>query len=153
MLVDEASDIEELRIPTATSEPSTSDPPPAKKKRNLESMFKADKDQDQERPLLSVEQHIIAELNCFEKAPLLDTEDPLYRGGSSSHTAILSYQNSAKIYLAVCATSAASECQFSTSGKIVSPLRASLKPEKVEMLVFLAKKTSNHSHSHSTTNR
>ena len=35
MLVDEASDIEELRIPTATSVPSTSDPPPAKKKRNL----------------------------------------------------------------------------------------------------------------------
>ena len=55
-----------------------SDPPSVKKKRNLGSMFKADKDQDQERPLISVEQRIIAELNCFEKALLLDTEeDPL----------------------------------------------------------------------------
>ena len=75
ILADEASDIEEQRIPTAASEPSTSDPPPAKNKRNLGFMFKADKYQDQERPLLSVEQRIIAELNCFEKALLLDTEE------------------------------------------------------------------------------
>ena len=59
-------------------------------------MFKADKDQDQERPLISVEQRIIAELNCFEKALLLDTEeDPLSWWKFQSHSyRILS--NSAK---------------------------------------------------------
>ena len=36
-------------------------------------------------------------------------------------------------------TSASSERLFSRSGKIVTPLRASLKPDKVDMLVFLSK--------------
>ena len=64
-----------------------SDPPSAKKKRNLGSMFKADKYQDQERSLLSVEQRIITELNCFEKALLLDTEeDPLSWWKFQSHS-------------------------------------------------------------------
>ena len=142
MLVDESADIS-LGLSTATSqvgEPSTSDPPPVKK-RNLGSMLKADKDQDdqEQMPLLSIEQRIIAELNCFEKAPLLGTEeDPLlwWKLQSPNYPILSTF---AKKYLAVCATSAASERLFSTSGKIVSPLRASLKPEKVEMLVFLAK--------------
>lgn len=45
----------------------------------------------------------------------------------------------AKKYLCVCATSCASERVFSTAGNIVTPTRSLLKPEKVNMLVFLAK--------------
>ena len=45
----------------------------------------------------------------------------------------------AKKYLAVCATSSASERVFSASGKIVTPLRSTLKPDKVNKLVFLAR--------------
>ena len=141
VLVDEAPDIVKNDTPSATtssSGPSTSDPPPVKK-RNLGSLFK-NKEQDQEQmPVLSVEQRILVELEGYEKASLLDTEeDPLQWWKVQSHSyPILS--KFAKKYLAVCATSAASERLFSTSGKIVSPLRASLKPEKVDMLVFLAK--------------
>ena len=44
-------------------------------------------------------------------------------------------------HLCICATSCTSECLFSTSGNIVSPHRASLKPHKVNMLVFFIKKS------------
>ena len=45
----------------------------------------------------------------------------------------------ARKYLCVCATSSPSERLFSTSGNVVGDNRASLKPEKVNMFVFLAK--------------
>ena len=44
----------------------------------------------------------------------------------------------ARKYLCVCATSSASERLFSSSGQIVTSLRAHLNPNKVEMLVFLS---------------
>ncbi len=45
----------------------------------------------------------------------------------------------ARKYLCICATSTPSERVFSTAGKVVGPQRALLKPDKVNMLVFLAK--------------
>ena len=44
----------------------------------------------------------------------------------------------AKKYLCVPATSTVSERLFSRSGRIVTPIRSSLKPDSVEMLVFLS---------------
>ena len=43
-----------------------------------------------------------------------------------------------KKYLCVPATSTPSERLFSKSGQVVSPQRASLNPETVQMLVFLS---------------
>ena len=43
-------------------------------------------------------------------------------------------------YLCICAGSAASERLFNNSGNVVTPKRSCLKPYKVNMLVFLAKK-------------
>ena len=45
----------------------------------------------------------------------------------------------AKKYLCISASSVASERVFSTSGLIVSPRRARLTEEHIDMLVFLAK--------------
>ena len=42
-------------------------------------------------------------------------------------------------YLCILATSVASECLFSTNGNIVSDKRSCLKPERVNILAFLAK--------------
>ena len=45
----------------------------------------------------------------------------------------------AQKYLCVCATDLASERLFSTAGNVVSPFRATMKPDKVDMLVSLSK--------------
>lgn len=45
----------------------------------------------------------------------------------------------AKKYLCICVTSTPSERIFSTAGNIVTPIRSSFIPEKVNVLVFLAK--------------
>ncbi len=45
----------------------------------------------------------------------------------------------ARKYLCVCATSTSSERLFIAAGNVVTPLRAHLKPDKVEMLTFLSK--------------
>ncbi len=52
---------------------------------------------------------------------------------------ILKAVHEVRKYLCVCATSTPSERVFSTAGKVVGPQRALLKPDKVNMLVFLAK--------------
>ena len=45
----------------------------------------------------------------------------------------------ARKYLCICATSAPSEHVFSTASSVATPIRSLLKPEKVNMLVFLAR--------------
>ena len=136
-LVDETRNIQDCTSQSIPTREAADPPPP--KKRNLGTMFKQQKEGQEQLPILSVEQQITTDLTCYTSAPMLDSEeDPLvWWKFQSKNYPILS--KLAKKYLAVCATSAASERLFSTSGKVVSPLRASLKPEKVEMLVFLSK--------------
>ena len=73
---------------------------------------------------------------AYEAFPKLDPErDPLqwWKMQSPRFPGLCKLAQS---YLSVCATSSSSERLFSTSGNIVTPQRASLKPDKVDMLIF-----------------
>lgn len=79
------------------------------------------------------------ELTRYLQEETIDTSDePLawWRNNESRYPLLATI---AKKYLCICPTSTPSERIFSTAGNIVTPIRSSLKPEKVNMLVFLAK--------------
>uniref|UniRef100_A0A9J8ALC4 BED-type domain-containing protein n=1 Tax=Cyprinus carpio carpio TaxID=630221 RepID=A0A9J8ALC4_CYPCA len=91
-------------------------------------------------PSLPVEDVAEAELNNYLMTPTIDGEDdPLawWRVHKISYPQLCIM---ARKYLCVPATSAPSERLFSTGGNIVTCTRSSLKPAKVNILVFLAKK-------------
>ena len=106
---------------------------------NLGTLFKEhEQREDTDTPAPSTEQKVNDELEQFIHAPKLDfEEDPLSWWKTHSATYPL-LSVAAKKYLSVCATSSASERLFSVSGNIVSSTRNSLKPDKVELLTFLA---------------
>lgn len=120
---------------SATLEPPT-------KKKNLGSLFKKHDEQDTlassscSSPR-STDEICREELQAYLVLPKLDFEEnPLvWWKATSSHYPLLSKM--ARKYLSVCATSSPSERLFSSSGKIVTPLRACMKPHKVDMLTFL----------------
>ena len=108
--------------------------PSPTKKSSLGSLFKDAAKETQ--PVLPPEQQVKAEVAAFPK--LDPEEDPLqcWKVQSPRFPALCKL---AQLYLCVCATSSSSEHLFSTSGNIVTHQTASLKPDKVDMLVYLAK--------------
>lgn len=87
----------------------------------------------------SLKEAIEAELKSYLSVPNADSEmDPLEwwqnHDGNFPRVSQL-----ARKYLCIPATSAPSERVFSTGGNIVTCQRATLKPEKVDKLIFLAK--------------
>ena len=87
----------------------------------------------------SPKQKVDKEISSYEKAIRADaTSDPLqWWKVNQCQFPILS--TISKHYLCICASSSASERVFSCSGHIVSKRRTCLKPEKVNMLVFLSR--------------
>ena len=112
--------------------------PPVPKKRNLGALLKSGREScPLTQSLLPVER-VQGEIDNYLRLPHLDEEaNPLeWWKLNSEQFEILA--KLARKYLVICATSCASERLFSTSGKIVTPLRSNLKPENVDKLVFLA---------------
>ena len=135
-----------------TTPMATSDLSPAPKKRNLGTLFKKHETkvrEEQERAsgdstrVVDTEeqrrQQVNTEVQNYLSASRLDfEEDPLQWWKAQP----LNYPCLGKVaqkYLCICATSSASERLFSTAGNVVSSFRATLKPDKVDMLVFLSK--------------
>lgn len=127
------------------SQPSCSytEPPPAKRKKTLGSFFKDHEHQQAPSSSTSekdsIEDQCRKEIENYLRSPKLDfEEDPLLWWKTASlRLPLLSVK--ARKYLCVCATSSPSERVFSCSGNIATPLRASMNPQKVDMLTFLSK--------------
>ena len=116
-------------------------PPPAKKmKQSLGSLLKQNTEYSELPVNLSPRDKIKHEIDAYLKEQNLDTEgNPLewWRSHESTYPPPLMARISKK-YLCVPATSTSSERVFSKGGLIVTPHRASLKPETAEMLIFLS---------------
>lgn len=124
---------------TESTEPSTSSTEAKKPKRSLGSFFKGSEATPSPVPTLSLHQTIEAELSSYLVSPMLDSEGNPLEWWRKHHVYFPTLSKVAKKYLCIPATSSPSERVFSSGGNIVTCLRSCLKPEKVNMLVFLSK--------------
>ena len=116
-------------------------PEPARKKKKLGTLFKVYEDDVEEARQISPEQVFNTELDNYLSLPQSWMQKKkFYHGGNYIRSSKYPFISQlAQKYLSICATSSASERLFSTSGNVVTPSRSSLKPDKVNMLTFLAK--------------
>ncbi|XP_056443520.1 E3 SUMO-protein ligase ZBED1-like isoform X2 [Gadus chalcogrammus] len=117
--------------------PNASPAPPMKKgRKTLGSFFKTAQGNDESS---SLEQAVSTELEAYLLGCKIDSEDDplIWWGQNRSVYPRLSVL--VKKYLCIPVTSSPSERLFSTGGNIVTCHRASLKPEHVDRLVFLAR--------------
>ena len=116
---------------------------PKKGEMKLGAIFKKMKEQAQSSTIrggtMTTTEKLESELDHYTKLPTADPESNPLDWWKANHEHYPLLAMIAKKYLSVSATSCPSERLFSTSGKIVTPLRNNLKPEKVNMLVFLSK--------------
>ncbi|KAL4008423.1 hypothetical protein ACER0C_002275 [Sarotherodon galilaeus] len=124
------------RTETAQNSPSAQ-ASGGKAKKTLGSLFKT-RAASSALPL-PLEDVVEAELNSYLLTPVIDGEDDPLAWWKVHNIHFPRLCKMARKYLCVPATSAPSERLFSTGGNIVTCTRSSLKPAKVDMLVFLAK--------------
>ncbi|KAK0138123.1 Zinc finger BED domain-containing protein 1 [Merluccius polli] len=111
-------------------------PPMKKGRKTLGSFFKAVQGNKEESSL----QHAVStELEAYLLACNIDSEDDPLSWWRQNSNAYPRLSVLVKKYLCIPATSSPSERLFSTGGNIVTCHRASLKPEHVDRLVFLAR--------------
>lgn len=131
-------------LPTSTSQndPETEYQPPPKKakKKTLGSLFKTSGSAaDTTGPTPSLREAIEAEMKAYLSTPNADSEmDPL-EWWKVHEVNFPRVSKLAQKYLCIPATSSPSERVFSTGGNIVTCQRATLKPDKVDKLIFLSK--------------
>ena len=122
-----------------STEPSTSSSEAKKPRRSLGSFFKGNEATPSTAPTVSLQQTVEAELSSYLVSLMLDSEENPLEWWRKHHVHFPTKSKVAKKYLCIPATSSPSEQVFSSGGNIVTCLRSCLKPEKVNMLVFLSK--------------
>lgn len=111
-------------------------PPPAK--RTLGSLLKCGDDSNQDTHMVSPQQKVMIEIDKYKAEDLLDPDDDPLKWWKENSKKYPVLSRVCKKYLAIPATSSPSERLFSRAGNITTPLRNSLKPDKIDMLTFLA---------------
>ncbi|XP_025753343.1 zinc finger BED domain-containing protein 1-like [Oreochromis niloticus] len=119
-------------------QPSTSSEE-KKRKRSLGRFFKESETLSSTAPTVSPEQAIEAELSSYSVCPVQDSEENPLDWWRKHQVNFPTLSKVAKKYLCIPATSSPSERVFSSGGNIVTCLRSCLKPDMVNMLVFLSK--------------
>lgn len=123
-------------VPTVPEPADQELPPKAKKKKSLASFFK--QSTATTSTTLTQREAIESELSSYLQSASVESDrDPL-QWWKEHEDIFPALSHLAKKYLCVPATSSPSERVFSCSGNIVTCHRASLKPEAVDRLVFLA---------------
>ncbi|XP_061096829.1 E3 SUMO-protein ligase ZBED1 isoform X2 [Conger conger] len=134
----EQSARQEKRSRTETVSKAQSAKPSAEKaKKSLCSFFKTSVASP--ALLVQLDNVVEAELNTYLFTPAIDGEENPLAWWKLHKINFPQLSKLARKYLCVPATSSPSERLFSTGGNIVTCTRSSLKPAKVDMLVFLAK--------------
>ena len=88
---------------------------------------------------LTPNQKATAEITLYLQEMALDGDETPLTGWKNNQGRFPLMARLARKYLCICATSAPSEHVFSPAGSVATPLRSLLNPEKVNMLVFLAR--------------
>ena len=92
----------------------------------------------QTKPAQSPRDRLSKEIQRYQTYPVIDgDEDPL-KSWQRSEVEFPIFSQLARKYLSIQASSSPSERLFSKAGLISTPSGAQLKPEKVDMLTFLA---------------
>ena len=112
-------------------------PPKAKKKKSLASFFKWSTVTNSNT--LTQQEKIENELSNYLLSARVESDTDPLKWWKEHETVYPALSHLAKKYLLVPATSSPSERVFSCSGNIVTCYRASLKPDTVDRLVFLAR--------------
>lgn len=112
---------------------------PVHKRRKLSSYLRASKKQAESEDDLTPESYCKAELKRYMTISKPDPESKPLQWWKMNHMSFPILSQLARKYLSICASSSASERLFSTAGNISTKKRNSLKPDKLNMLVFLAR--------------
>ena len=130
-----AEDCELLEVSQATSQEMVSQPPKKKKKTVLEILIGEDDNDSSHSSRGSLSEEFD---NYLKLNPLKSCDNCLEWWSHNS----LQFPNLAKLakkYLCVPTTSVPAEQVFSVAGEVITNKRSSLKPENVDMLIFLDK--------------
>lgn len=145
-LLDEIDPTNEVaRTHQATETESYSDdlPGPSKKKGKFSAIFGSISSNCAAQSTLCISEKVKREIDMYLQYPTLDIDESPLDWWKLECKRMPLLSTVARKYLCVCATSVASERVFSIGGHLVSRHRNSLKPEKVNNLIFLAKNLNN----------
>ena len=144
MLESESADRVVSNSQTGQNETESSEPLTKKRKGKFSSIFGKTATFTTNSHSLTVSERIQREAEMYLQYPILDVDESPLQWWSLEASRMPLLSSAAHKYLSVCATSVPSERVFSIGGNVVRSKRNSIKPHKVNQLIFLASSLSKH---------